>query len=132
LHVSPIVLDMGIAQFDLSVEWEESAEGLAGFVEYSTDLFEAPTIQKLAERYQELMEKLAAEPDCAISELVPDMNPAASSFHWRAPELQPAAASPQERLTLRRAQLDKERAHLSIAKQGLLEKRLKEKRVSDD
>ncbi len=47
----------------------ENEKGLDGLIEYSTDLFEAATIRRLARYYSRLLEAGVANPDQSISEL---------------------------------------------------------------
>ncbi len=57
------------AKFDLNVTADVGPEGLSVLAEYSTDLFEPETMALLLERFQVLLEGIAAYPDAAISEL---------------------------------------------------------------
>lgn len=56
-------------KFDLSLFLYESAEGLAGRLEYAADLFEPSTIERFANHFANLLEAIAANPDCPIEEL---------------------------------------------------------------
>ncbi|HYN92488.1 MAG TPA: amino acid adenylation domain-containing protein, partial [Pilimelia sp.] len=69
LAVSEVDLSRRAATFDISVEFEERADGLAGFVEYNTDLFDAATIERLAGHLLVLLGAVAAEPDRPMAEL---------------------------------------------------------------
>jgi amino acid adenylation domain-containing protein len=51
------------SKFDLTVHLMECAEGLYARFEYSTDLFDAATIETLADRYARLLEAMALRPD---------------------------------------------------------------------
>ncbi len=57
------LLDNGTAKFDLTLELWEKPEGLCGQWEYSTDLFDAATIVRMAGHYQTLLESTAATPE---------------------------------------------------------------------
>ena len=46
------------AKFDLSVALDDRPEGLIGRLEYSTDLFEAATIERMARHWQHLLESI--------------------------------------------------------------------------
>ena len=59
----------GTTIFDLTCTLWESAEGLSGHLEYSTDLFEAGTMARMAEHYQTLLEGVVAHPEQRLSEL---------------------------------------------------------------
>ncbi|HTK11072.1 MAG TPA: amino acid adenylation domain-containing protein, partial [Ktedonobacteraceae bacterium] len=57
------------AQFDLSLEVLEGAEGLRCRFEYSTDLFDEATIIRLADHWQTLLAGIAADPRQPLSTL---------------------------------------------------------------
>lgn len=57
------------SRFDLTLTLEDTSEGLIGAVEYSTDLFNRGTIQRLIEHYRVLLTHAAAEPDTRLSAL---------------------------------------------------------------
>ncbi|MEA2589293.1 MAG: hypothetical protein QOH66_2220, partial [Actinomycetota bacterium] len=69
LGVDEVRLPRRTANFDITIEFEECAEGLAGVLEYSTDLFEAPTIQRMAAHLQMLLGGIAADPDRPVADL---------------------------------------------------------------
>ncbi|MDX3071016.1 non-ribosomal peptide synthase/polyketide synthase [Streptomyces sp. MI02-7b] len=52
------------AKFDLSFDFVEQGEGngIQGWIEYSADLFDRPTAERLARRMERLLEQVAAEP----------------------------------------------------------------------
>ncbi|HEY1352295.1 MAG TPA: amino acid adenylation domain-containing protein, partial [Ktedonobacteraceae bacterium] len=56
-----------ISKFDLSLSVTETAQGLQGNAEYSTDLFEPASIQRLIEHYQRLLEAVVAAPGMRLS-----------------------------------------------------------------
>lgn len=62
-------IDNGTAKFDLYLGLEEKPEGISGRIEYSTDLFDAPTISRLIGHFQTLLEGIVANPLERISEL---------------------------------------------------------------
>ncbi len=62
-------LETGTSKFDLTLVLSENENGLDGLIEYSTDLFEATTIRRLASYYARLLEAIAADPDRSISAL---------------------------------------------------------------
>jgi amino acid adenylation domain-containing protein len=59
----------GTSKFDLTLVLSETERGLEGLVEYSTDLFEAETIQRMCRCYGVLLEAAVREPDRALSTL---------------------------------------------------------------
>jgi amino acid adenylation domain-containing protein len=69
LSISPIQLDTGFAQVDLSLTmWEEQGI-LKGTFEYSTDLFEDETIIRMIGCYLNLLDGMIANPDRKLSQL---------------------------------------------------------------
>ena len=65
------VLDVptGTSKFDLSLTLVQAPEGLTGFFDYSTDLFETGTIRRLAGHFQSLLEAVVSDPQRRVSEL---------------------------------------------------------------
>ncbi|HEV7669747.1 MAG TPA: non-ribosomal peptide synthase/polyketide synthase [Thermoanaerobaculia bacterium] len=57
------------AKFDLTFELAETEGGLAGSLEYSTALFDATTMARLASHFEHLMTGALADPDLALSAL---------------------------------------------------------------
>ncbi len=55
------------AKFDLSLYLQETEHGLAGTLEYATDLFEQDTIERLKDHYRLLLEGVVADPEQPIS-----------------------------------------------------------------
>ncbi len=69
LRVRRVEVDTGTSKFDLTLDIRETAEGIAGFFEYSTDLFEAATIRRLADHWQILLAAAMAHPDQPLDSL---------------------------------------------------------------
>jgi aspartate racemase len=69
LDVTALMVDRGTAKFDLTLGLREVAEGLLAGVEYSTDLFEPATIDRLLGHYCTLLEGIAADPDRPLAKL---------------------------------------------------------------
>lgn len=57
------------SKFDLSLIFEDRPEGLIGWFEYSTDLFEASTIERMMGHWQTLLAAIIADPTQTIDEL---------------------------------------------------------------
>ena len=57
------------SKFDLALELVERSDGLAGFLEYSTELFQADTMPLIASDYEDLLRAVAAAPDTALADL---------------------------------------------------------------
>ncbi|MBN2549026.1 MAG: amino acid adenylation domain-containing protein [Anaerolineales bacterium] len=66
LQVSPMRLDYGSAKFDLTLFVSEHQNGLRLSLEYSTDLFDQATIERMLVHYEQLLESLLAQPDQAV------------------------------------------------------------------
>jgi len=58
------------AKFDLTLALTEGKDGLYGDFEYSTDLFEASTIERMADHLTRLLYAIVADPTCPMDELV--------------------------------------------------------------
>jgi amino acid adenylation domain-containing protein len=69
LTLAPAAIDNPIAHFDLMLVMEENADGIAASFEYSTDLFDAATIERMAGHYLTLLDAICADPDAPIDEL---------------------------------------------------------------
>ena len=69
LTVERIDLDFGQGKFDLWLSLSATNDGWSGFVEYSTDLFEAETVRRLAGHYATLLQGIVTDPDCRLGEL---------------------------------------------------------------
>ena len=65
----PIDIDPGVAHADLMLIVQETTEGLRAAFEYNTDLFDAPTISRMAGHWSSLLEAMVASPASRLSEL---------------------------------------------------------------
>lgn len=59
----------GAAKFDLFLELFETPDGISGWFEYSTDLFDAATISRIGENFQTLVAGIVANPDQKVADL---------------------------------------------------------------
>jgi amino acid adenylation domain-containing protein len=66
LTASARAIDNGTVKFDLGLALDEAGGGLAGAIEYSADLFDRPTIERLHAHFAQLLRDLCARPDRAI------------------------------------------------------------------
>jgi non-ribosomal peptide synthetase component F len=57
------------SKYDLSLEFIDTEDTLTGYLEYSTELFEAETIERLKTHYQTLLESLVNNPEQSITRL---------------------------------------------------------------
>nr|WP_233223421.1 non-ribosomal peptide synthetase [Amycolatopsis sp. CA-128772] len=69
LAVEELDLPRRSAQFDLTVEFEPRDGGLRTVIDYSTELFDAETIRRLAENLLALLEGIADDPGRRLSRL---------------------------------------------------------------
>ncbi|MFL6293549.1 MAG: condensation domain-containing protein, partial [Thermoanaerobaculia bacterium] len=69
LEVEVMELDNGTAKFEVTLSLEETVEGLEGWIEYDTDLFEGAAIERLADRFVLLAAAGLADPERPVAEL---------------------------------------------------------------
>ncbi|NOU89221.1 amino acid adenylation domain-containing protein [Paenibacillus sp. LMG 31460] len=69
LHVEPFAVENYISKFDLSLEAKEAANGLTVHIEYSTNLFERETVERMGRHYLVLLESIVQEPERKLAEL---------------------------------------------------------------
>jgi amino acid adenylation domain-containing protein/FkbM family methyltransferase len=75
LRASPMPVEMKIASFDLLLELTEEHGGLAGSLEYDTDLFDAPTAERIAAHLEQVLWAWVRDPGRRLSSL-PLLTPA--------------------------------------------------------
>ncbi|MET0396513.1 MAG: amino acid adenylation domain-containing protein [Longimicrobiaceae bacterium] len=69
LAVEPLAVGDTGAKFDLGVMLFEAGERIEGRIDFRTDLFDASTIDRMAEHFRLLLEGAVAAPDRRVSEL---------------------------------------------------------------
>ncbi|MEX0803651.1 MAG: amino acid adenylation domain-containing protein [Candidatus Binatia bacterium] len=69
IRSEPVEIESGRSQFDLSLFLRERDGKLIGYFEYSTDLFERDTIERMAGHFQTLLEGIVADPGQPIATL---------------------------------------------------------------
>jgi len=69
LRLTPLETDTGTAKFDLTLMLEESSEGLRGWWNYNTDLFDAATIERMVAHFENLLRGAVADPARRLSTL---------------------------------------------------------------
>ncbi|WP_375770521.1 amino acid adenylation domain-containing protein [Archangium gephyra] len=69
LSLEPMEVETGVAKFDLYLSLQPSADGLAGSLEYSTDLFDAGTARRMLGHFSRLLSSAVAHPDWPVSRL---------------------------------------------------------------
>jgi amino acid adenylation domain-containing protein len=69
LRVHRLAVTSGTAKFDLTLYLTERADGLLTSLEYSTELFDAATIERLLGHYRVLLEGVVTDPDQRLADL---------------------------------------------------------------
>lgn len=69
LAITPLEIDRGVSQFELSLMITKSSDHYNCTVEYNADLFNAATIRRLFDSYLLLLEHALSDPACPLSEL---------------------------------------------------------------
>ncbi|MBU6463207.1 MAG: non-ribosomal peptide synthetase, partial [Bradyrhizobium sp.] len=69
LAARPLDEEVRSARFDLELSMTEVAGGLSATLNYATDLFDSPTIERLAGHFVRLLEALVADPLRRVSEV---------------------------------------------------------------
>lgn len=67
--IESIAFDNNTAQFDLSLDLAQTSEGLHGSFNFNTDLFDASTIDRMAQHIALLVEQIARDPDVVLGNL---------------------------------------------------------------
>lgn len=67
LTITPVEIDTGTSVFDLTLFVQETAQGLKIAAEYSADLFDEATIERLLGHYQTLLAGVAVNPEQRLS-----------------------------------------------------------------
>jgi amino acid adenylation domain-containing protein len=74
LTLTPIELETGTAKLDLALQLEATAAGIRADLEYSTDLFDSATAERMVSHLRQLIASVVADPERPVSEL-PMMGP---------------------------------------------------------
>ncbi len=69
LTTAYVVIDNQTALFDLSLDIEETPEGLRGSFEYNTDLFDAATVARMAGHFETILASALVHPEQPIATL---------------------------------------------------------------
>ncbi|HET8891688.1 MAG TPA: amino acid adenylation domain-containing protein [Candidatus Angelobacter sp.] len=69
LELNGFEIDTGISKFDLVVSVQEATQGAAVTINYSIDLFEAETIQRMLGHYEQLLKAVVANPEQPVWKL---------------------------------------------------------------
>jgi amino acid adenylation domain-containing protein len=87
LQLSPVSFwddESRMAKFDLLLSMEENAEGLSGTLEYSTDMFDATTIQRMVRHLQNLLQAIidGVEQRVSMMPLLSELERRQLLFDW--------------------------------------------------
>ncbi|HET9876165.1 MAG TPA: amino acid adenylation domain-containing protein, partial [Mycobacterium sp.] len=69
LHLETLYIGQGGAPFDITMQVGEHREELQAALQYNTDLYDAATIERMAEHFAMLLDGIATDPDAPISQL---------------------------------------------------------------
>ena len=69
LEAHRLPIELGMSRFDLLLEFQDRGGQLSGVLEYSTDLFEAATVEHMARHFQILLQGIVSHPDLPIGHL---------------------------------------------------------------
>jgi amino acid adenylation domain-containing protein len=69
LKISPLIVDLGVAKFDITLFLEDTKNSLIGALEYNTEIFEAATIKQMVGHFQTLLEGIVTNPTQKIFDL---------------------------------------------------------------
>jgi amino acid adenylation domain-containing protein/non-ribosomal peptide synthase protein (TIGR01720 family) len=76
LNLSLLEIENVTSKFDLTLSMEETDQGLRGVWEYSSDLFDKPTIARMTEHFQTLLSAILSDPQQHLQSL-PLLSPSA-------------------------------------------------------
>jgi hypothetical protein len=74
LELTYLEVDNRRAKFDLALELHARPDGLGGYVEYLTDLYDPTTVARLCADLEGLLRKVTDRPDAPLGELVNEAN----------------------------------------------------------
>jgi len=69
LKTASLEIPLATAKTDLSLFMSDTPDGLSAIFEYSTDIFSAESIQRMADTFQLLLERVVADPSRPISDI---------------------------------------------------------------
>ncbi|HEY0735024.1 MAG TPA: amino acid adenylation domain-containing protein, partial [Herpetosiphonaceae bacterium] len=69
IQLTPLAIEHTTSVFDLSLQLFDETSGVAGYVEYATDLFDETTITRMIQHYQVVLGAMAASPDQPIAQV---------------------------------------------------------------
>jgi amino acid adenylation domain-containing protein len=69
LKIERLPLEENTAKYELRLNLQDTPQGISGQIEYSTDLFDAATIERMANHLQVLLVGIVAHPDRRLAQL---------------------------------------------------------------
>ncbi|RKZ90395.1 MAG: hypothetical protein DRR19_10200 [Candidatus Parabeggiatoa sp. nov. 1] len=69
LKVEKCPVEKGISKYELNLVMTDFNETLSGYFEYSTDIFDHSTIERMKENFLVILKKVTVNPDISLSEL---------------------------------------------------------------
>ncbi|HEY0172382.1 MAG TPA: amino acid adenylation domain-containing protein [Pyrinomonadaceae bacterium] len=69
LTLLPLEVERVTTQFDLSLDVLEVADGITAVAEYSTDLFDGPTVERMLGHFRAVLEGVVADPHASVAEV---------------------------------------------------------------
>jgi non-ribosomal peptide synthetase component F len=124
IDAEPLEVHTDTAQFDFTLFAAERPEGLLLAAEYSTDLFDGSTVERMLAHVATLLEAVVADPELRLSALPAEIAPRPGLAVVAAAEAPPEADAESD-LVRRQAQLAERRARLAGAGKDLLASRLR-------
>jgi non-ribosomal peptide synthetase component F len=117
LSAAPLAAHTATSQLDFTLSANDGPEGLTLEAEYSTDLFDGQTVERMLAHLSALLGAVVADPELRLSALPAEIAPGARP----AEETRMEGADAEDR----EARLTERRARLSAEKKSLLEQRLR-------
>ncbi|MET0622970.1 MAG: amino acid adenylation domain-containing protein [Pyrinomonadaceae bacterium] len=69
LTLQPLEVERVTTQFDLSLDALETADGVTAVAEYSTDLFDGSTVERMLGHFRAVLEGVVADPHASVAEV---------------------------------------------------------------
>ncbi len=67
--VSHVTVDNGTAKFELVLNLVDTEQGLSGWMEYNTGLFDSAIIVRMLAHYRAILEEVVAHPECMLVDI---------------------------------------------------------------
>jgi amino acid adenylation domain-containing protein len=107
LNVQPINIDSATTRHDLQLTLWETEAGLEGAFTYSTDLFDAETLDGIGEQFANLLQIVVEDPDIRLSVVRADLDQVGDAQRQRAAKLLEEASHDKLRSSKRKVVSDR-------------------------